>query len=272
MNEKTTKWSAMFTMLVALFTLIAVSMVLSIQAAAEKAEIDAIEDLSSSSAGTTNVATPTPHAGTYCIKMINGASGEIDLDDRFYTGDITLQYQVASTAQHLIITLKDSENTANSVDIDFWIPTSDDGMKGKISDNMEGGQSDTGDASSSSTRLDKWLPIEISLTETTKSTDGTTKSITCEMDNEVLTTITLQSGDLTQVKERGFDGVEITVGGDDTIYIDTMVVDTDAASAYSYTWLFWGSVTVIGITFATWYTGFYPFKAGGPLGKYRRVK
>ena len=213
---------------------------------AESKEVEDKADFDETSGTVTDVAAaPAPPSGSgVSVYLENGASGTLELD-RFSTVDIDLQYYATAINYELVVTLRDSEDSANEVEIKFWISdASGKTVNADVDDAW--GSSESGSATKTTARTSAWLKINIKIAETPASTDGTRKNINVDFDSEELVEDwDLDAGGTTDVKERAWDEIEFKAqDSTDDIYVDEIDVDTDVPSGYGYNWIAWGTAII----------------------------
>jgi len=236
---------------------------------AESKDVEAKADYDETSGTLTDTSSgPAPPSGSgVCILHDNGASGTVELD-RFATIDIDLYYYATAINYELVVTLIDSSDSTNTVEIKLWI--SDSSAKTLNADVDDGwGTSEDGSETKTTARSSAWLKVSIKVIETSKSTDGTKKQITVEFDSsDLVEDFVLDAGDLTDVKERTWTEVECKAqDSTDDIYLDEINFDTGGASACGYTIIFWIAIGLIAYSCVAYYFGIIPFQKGGYLKK-----
>lgn len=270
MYAKNNRAWVFFTIFVALLLLAAMAAInMAPLVAAESKNVDAKADFDGTSGTVTDVSSsPAPPSGSgVCIYLENGASGSVELD-AFAIIDIDLQYYATAINYDLVVTLIDSTDSTNTVEIKLWLTDSSQKTINADVDDGWGGSED-GTETKTTARSSTWLKVSIKVTETSKSTDGTAKQITVEFDSsDLVEDFALDAGDLTDAKERTWDEIEFkALDSTDDVYVDEIDCDTSGASAYGYTFMFWVMIGLIMYACIAYYFKIVPFQKGGYLNK-----
>jgi len=193
-----------------------------------------------------------PSGETEAIKMTTGDVGTISLDE-WTALDLSFQARVENSADQFVVTIEDADDSANYLEITFTAWTSSAQVKVEVEDHIEGTSESTDNtesvASTGTGMVDNFITVDIDITDTTKSTDGSRQKISVSVGGtDIIEDHPLLSYELsTETKERNFEDISTTVKvSGDIAYFDLFDADsTSGGWSWNTTWILLGIVTVI---------------------------